>query len=247
MSGHSKWATIKRKKAATDAKKGKIFTRCLKEVQVAAKSGGNPDANPRLRTAIAAAKSAGVPGDTIDRAVKRGSGEDQSTQYEEITYEGYAPGGVAILVRTLTDNKNRTAAEIRHVFTKCNGNLASTNAVAYMFKETGIITVPKTETSEEKLYEIALEAGANDINDEGDSWEITTDPRQYPAIREVIERIVKNVEGEVRLVPETSVRVSGHEAEMVLRMMDLLDDLDDVQSVTGNFEIDDKEMESLSK
>ncbi|NMC63748.1 MAG: YebC/PmpR family DNA-binding transcriptional regulator [SAR324 cluster bacterium] len=247
MSGHSKWATIKRKKAATDAKRGKLFTRCLKEVEVAAKSGGNPDSNPRLRSAISAAKSAGVPSDTIDRAVKRGSGEDQGTQYEEITYEGYAPGGVAILVRTLTDNKNRTAAEVRHVFTKCNGNLASANAVAYLFKETGVLSIPKASVDEEKLYEVALDAGAKDINDDGEFWEVLVEPRQFQAVRESIESIVKDVEGEIRLVPETHVRVSGHEAEQVLRMMDLLDDLDDVQSVTGNFEIDDKEMESFSK
>ena len=247
MSGHSKWATIKRKKAATDAKRGKVFTRCLKEVQVAAKSGGNPEANPRLRSAVQAAKAAGVPGDTIERAIKRGSGEDSATQYEEITYEGYAPGGVAVLVRTLTDNKNRTAAEVRHVFTKCNGNLAGTNAVAYMFKELGTITLSKSVVNEEKLYEIALDAGARDINDEGDEWEIVTDPRDYAVVREAVEKLAGNLEGEVRLVPETTVNVGGHDAEMVLKMMDLLDDLDDVQAVVANFEIDDSEMERLSR
>lgn len=247
MSGHSKWATIKRKKAATDAKRGKLFTRCLKEVQVAAKSGGNVESNPRLRSAVQAAKSAGVPGDTIERAIKRGSGEDSATQYEEITYEGYAPGGVAVLVRTLTDNKNRTAAEIRHVFTKCNGNLAGGNAVAYLFKELGMINVPKKAVGEDKLYEAALDAGAKDISDEDEDWEIVTDPRDYAAVREAVEKLTREIEGEIRLVPETTVSIGGHDAEMVLKMMDLLDDLDDVQTVVANFEIDNSEMERLSK
>lgn len=247
MSGHSKWATIKRKKAATDAKRGKVFTRCLREVQIAAKGGGNIDANPRLRSAVTSAKAQGVPGDTIDRAIKRASGEDDSVQYEEITYEGYAPGGVAVLVRTVTDNKNRTAAEVRHIFAKCNGSLAGSNAVAYLFKELGVVTVPKKAVDEEKLYEAALEAGARDINDDEDEWEITAEARDYQTVRDAIEKLTKEVEGEVRMVPDTTVQVGGKDAEQVLRMMDLLDDMDDVQNVVANFEIDDTELENLSK
>ena len=193
-----------------------------------------------------AAKTAGVPNDTIDRAVKRASGEDDSVQYEEITYEGYAPGGVAVLVRTLTDNKNRTAAEVRHVFTKCNGNLGGANSVAYLFNEKGIITLPKTAVSEDKLYEVALDAGATDINDGGDEWEVITAARDYPTVREAIEKLYAECEGEVRMVPDTYVNVAGRDAELVVKMMDLLDDLDDAQWVVGNFEISEADMERLS-
>ena len=247
MSGHSKWATIKRKKAATDAKRGKLFTRALREVQIAAKQGASIDSNPRLRTAVTAAKSAGVPNDTIDRAIKRAAGDDDATQYEEITYEGYAPGGVAVLVRALSDNKNRTAAEVRHAFSKCNGSLGGANSVAYLFKEKGVITVAKSAVSEDKLYEVALEAGAQDISDEGDDWEISTDPRDCEAVRAAVEALSDTCDGEVRLVPETSVAVSGKDAEQVLRMMDMLDDLEDVQSVTANFDIDDSELDNMGK
>ena len=244
MSGHSKWATIKRKKAATDAKRGKAFTRALREVQIAAKQGGNPDANPRLRTAMTAAKSVGVSNDTIDRSIKKASGGDDSVQYEEITYEGYAPGGVAVLVRVTSDNKNRTAAEVRHAFAKCNGSLGGANSVAYLFKEKGVISVPKSAVSEDKLYDVALEAGAEDLSDEGDEWEISTEPKAFEDVKAAIDAIVP-CEGEVRMVPETTVSVSGKDAELVLRMMEMLDDLDDVQSVTANFDIDDSELENL--
>lgn len=247
MSGHSKWSTIKRKKAATDAKRSKVFTRYLKEIQIAAKQGGSsPEGNPRLRTAIQTAKSLSIPADNIERAIKRGSGEMEGVQYEEITYEGYGPGGVAIMVKTLTDNKNRTAAEVRFIFSKCNGNLGSANSVAYIFSERGVITIPKIAVGEDELYEKALEAGATDISDDGDVWEVTTDPKDYARVREVIAGLAEGIEGEIRLIPSTSSKVTGKDAENVIKLLELLDDHDDVQSVASNMEIDEEDMAALA-
>src|ERR1700760_5102213 len=187
MSGHSKWATIKHKKGALDAKRGKIFTRLIKEIMVAAKAGGGePDGNPRLRTAVAAAKAENMPNDNISRAIKRGTGEIEGAQYEEITYEGYGPGGVAIIVDVLTDNKNRAVSEIRHAFSKNGGNLGAEGAVAWMFTKKGVITVAKSAASEDKLTEIVLDAGAEDLSDEGENWEVLTDPKDFEAVTEAL-------------------------------------------------------------
>lgn len=246
MSGHSKWSTIKRKKAATDAKRGKLFTKLLKEVQMAAKGGSNPEGNVRLKNAILAAKALSVPGDNIDRAIKRGAGEIEGAEYEEITYEGYGSGGVAFIVKALTDNKNRTAAEVRHAFNRYNGNLGGSNSVAFLFEERGILTVQKNAIDEEKLLEISLEAGAQDIRDEESYWEIIAGPREFEGVRKAVESIVPNVEGELRMVPQTTVSVSGKDAENIIKLMDLLDDLDDIQHVWANFEMDDSEMEALN-
>lgn len=248
MSGHSKWSTIKRKKAATDAKRGKIFTRYLKEIQIAAKvGGGNPDANPRLRTAILGAKAQSVPNDNIERAIQRGTGELDGVDYEDFMYEGYGPGGAAILVKGVTDNKNRCASEVRHAFTKCGGNLAGSNAVAYLFKEKGTINVSKSGLSEDKVFETALEAGALDINDEGDTWEVLTTPQDFEGVKAALEKLGGSLEGEVRLVPDTYARVTGHQAESLVRLLEMLDDLDDVQTVVSNFDMDESEMEALNK
>jgi len=248
MSGHSKWATIKRKKAAVDAKRGKIFTRLLKEIQIAAKmGGGSADANPRLKAAIQSAKSQSVPADNIERAIKRGTGDLEGVDYEEVLYEGYGPGGVAIMVKTLTDNRNRTVAEIRHAFTRHNGSLAGANAVAYIFKDTGVLSVAKDDASEEQLFEAALEAGAEDIRDEGGFWEVLTKPKAFETVRQALLKISANIEGEIRPIPDTRVRVSGHDAESLIKLLDALDDLDDVQNVAANFDIDDKELQALGE
>lgn len=247
MSGHSKWATIKRKKAAVDAKRGKIFTRLLREIQVAAKmGGGNQDANPRLKSAVQSAKSQSVPNDNIERAIKRGTGDLEGVDYEDITYEGYGPGGVAILVKVLTDNRNRTVAEVRHAFTRHNGNLAGANSVAYLFKDTGVLSVPKDGVSEEEVFDTALEAGADDVKDEEAVWEVHTKPKSFEAVRQALVKLHSGVEGEMRPIPDTRVQVAGHDAETLLKLLDALDDLDDVQNVAANFDIDDKELQALS-
>lgn len=247
MAGHSKWARIKRKKAATDAKRGKHFTRLLREVQVAARLGGaNVDGNPRLKTAISVAKANSVPNDNIDRAISRGAGDGDGIEYEEIVYEGYGPGGVALLIKAMTDNRNRTVAEVRHALSKCNGNLGSTNSVAYLFNERGVITIPKDAVSEEQLFDVALDAGADDISDEETHWEISTEPEKFEDVRSSIEKLGCEYDGQVQPVPETTVSVAGKDAEQIMRLMELLDDLDDVQDVVANFEIDDAELESLS-
>jgi YebC/PmpR family DNA-binding regulatory protein len=248
MSGHSKWATIKRKKAATDAKRGSIFTRLLKEIQVAARmGGGNPEGNPRLKSAIQSAKGMSVPGDNIERAIKRGTGDLEGVTYEEILYEGYGPGGVAILVKVLTDNKNRTASDIRSMFTRLGGNLAGSNSVAYLFSEKGIFSVPKSQVKEDAIFEAALEAGAEDVRDDGQDWEVVCAPQEFQKVRQALEKLAKEFESQLQLIPSTSVKVSGKEGESLLRLLGSLDEHDDVQSVVANFEMDDKEMEALSK
>jgi len=245
MSGHSKWATIKRKKAAVDAKRGKIFTRLLREIQVAAKmGGGNLDANVRLKTAVLAAKAQSVPNDSIDRAVKRGAGDADGADYEDVVYEGYGPAGVAILVKALTDNRNRTVAEVRHAFAKHGGNLANANSVAYQFKEMGVITIEKEGLAEDKIFDTALEAGADDIKDEGDIWEVYTSTQAFEDVRTALLAVAPNLEAEISSVPDSKIMVTGDDAEKLLKLLDALDDLDDVQSVASNCDMDDSVLEA---
>jgi YebC/PmpR family DNA-binding regulatory protein len=241
MSGHSKWATIKHKKGATDAKRGKIFSRLIKEITIAAKGGGgDPDGNPRLRTAILAAKAENMPADNIKRAVQRGTGELEGLAYEEILYEGYGPGGVAIMVQVLTDNKNRAVSEIRHAFMKNNGNLGETGSVSYLFSKKGLIIVDKSKVSEDRLTEIALEAGADDLSDEGDTWEVITGPKEFDAVLEAIkaEKITPEY-SEVTMIASTYQKLEGNQATAMMRLLEVLEDLDDTQNVYTNFDMDE--------
>ncbi|HEV2644932.1 MAG TPA: YebC/PmpR family DNA-binding transcriptional regulator [Acidobacteriaceae bacterium] len=244
MSGHSKWATIKHKKGATDAKRGRIFTRLIKEITIAAKGGGgDPDGNPRLRTAILAAKAENMPADNIKRAVQRGTGELEGLSYEEILYEGYGPGGVAVMVQVLTDNKNRAVSEIRHAFSKNNGNLGESGSVGYMFAKKGLIVVDKAAVNEDKLTEIALEAGADDLSDEGETWEVTTGPKEYDAVLDAIKAAgVKPEHAEVTMIPSTYQKLEGAQANAMLRLLDVLEELDDTQNVYTNFDMDEATM-----
>jgi YebC/PmpR family DNA-binding regulatory protein len=248
MSGHSKWSTIKRKKGAADAKRGKAFTKIIKEIMVAARMGGGDiNANPRLRTAVLAAKAENMPRDNIDRAIKKGTGDLEGVNYEEITYEGYGPGGVAMLVEVLTDNKNRTVAEVRHVFSKQNGNLGEGGSVSWIFEKKGLITLDKKSVDEDRLIEVALDAGALDVNDTGKEFEVTTPPAAFEAVKKKVEESgFKSTYSEVTMVPQTTVRLGGKEAEQMVRMMESLEDLDDVQKVYANFDIADEDMERLS-
>ncbi len=248
MSGHSKWATIKRKKSKTDAARGRMFTKLIKEITVAARSGGgDADSNARLRTAVAAAKSANMPADNIKKAIQKGTGELPGTTYEETTFEGYGPGGVAIFVDVLTDNRNRTVADIRHIFSKYNGNLGENGCVAWMFDKRGMITVSADGVSEDALMEVALEAGATDIQNQEDVFEITTDPGDLDQVREALAQANMNViEAEVQRIPQNTVKLGRKEAESMLKLMEALEDHDDVQQVSANFDIDDKLMEELS-
>jgi YebC/PmpR family DNA-binding regulatory protein len=241
MSGHSKWATIKHKKGATDAKRGKIFTRLIKEITIAAKGGGgDPDGNPRLRTAILAAKAENMPADNIKRAIQRGTGELEGLSYDEIVYEGYGPGGVAIMVQVLTDNKNRAVSEIRHAFTKNNGNLGESGSVGYLFAKKGLIIVDKAKVNEDKLTEIALEAGADDLSDEGDTWEVITGPKEYDAVLEAIKAAKITPEhSEVTMIASTYQKLEGAQAAAMMRLLEVLEDLDDTQNVYTNFDMDE--------
>ena len=247
MSGHSKWSTIKHKKGAADAKRGKIFSKLIKEITVAARmGGGDPEANPRLRHALNAAKAQNMPKDTYERAVKKGTGELDGVSYEEITYEGYGPGGVAVLVECLTDNKNRTIANVRHAFSKAGGNVGTDGCVAWMFEQKGIVSINKTEATEDQLMEAALEAGAEDIRDEGDSFDIITEPSDFDAVRDAIDAAaIKYIEAEITMLPQNMTPVQGTEAEQVIKFMDVLDDLDDVQKFYTNADIPDEVFESL--
>jgi YebC/PmpR family DNA-binding regulatory protein len=248
MSGHSKWSTIKRKKGAADAKRGKVFTKIIKEIMVAARmGGGDANSNPRLRTAVLAAKAENMPKDNIDRAIKKGTGELEGVTYEEITYEGYGPGGVAMLVQVLTDNKNRTVADVRHIFSKHNGNLGETGCVSWMFENKGLILVDKAGVDEDKLLEAALDAGALDVKDNGKEFEVTVSPANYEGVKKKIEEAkFKPTFSEVTMVPQTTIKLAGKEAEQMLKLMEGLEDSDDVQKVYGNFDIADEEMERLS-
>jgi len=248
MSGHSKWHTIKHKKGAADAKRGKVFTRIIKELSVAARSGGgDPGMNPRLRTIIAEAKANNMPRENIERAIRRGTGEEPGVSYEEITYEGYGPGGVALMIQVLTDNKNRTVGEIRHLLGKHNGNLAAENSVAWMFSRKGQIIVEKDKIDEEPLLNAALEAGADDMNDDGSAWEIMTAPESFEGVRDAVKALgVEPASAEVAMVPQNYVKLTGNEAKQMLKLYEAVDDHDDVQHVWANFDIEEKEIEALA-
>ena len=242
MSGHSKWATIKHKKGALDAKRGKIFTRLIKEITIAVRGGGgDPDGNPRLRGAIAAAKAENMPADNIKRAIQKGTGELEGAAYEEITFEGYGPGGVAVIVETMTDNRNRAVSEIRHAFAKNGGNLGETGSVGYMFSKKGVIVVAKASADEDKLTEIALDAGAEDLSDEGDSWEITTAPKDFEAVSNAIKVAgIPTEVAEVTMVASTYTKLEGAAATAMMRLLDVIEDLDDTQNVYSNFDMDEE-------
>ncbi len=248
MSGHSKWSTIKRKKGAADAKRGKLFTKIIKEIMVAARfGGGDINANPRLRTAVLAAKAENMPKDNIERAIKKGTGELEGVNYEELTYEGYGPGGVAMMLEVLTDNKNRTVADVRHVFSKYNGSLGEAGCVSWMFGKKGLMTIEKSGVDEDRLIEVALDAGALDVQDTGKEFEVTTDPAGFEKVKKVLEEASFNFNyAEVTMVPQSTIRLSGKEAEQMLKLMEGLEDSDDVQKVYGNFDIAEEEMERLS-
>ena len=246
MSGHSKWHTIKHKKGAADAKRGKVFTRIIKELSVAARSGGgDPGSNPRLRTIIAEAKANNMPRENIERAIRRGTGEEPGVSYEEITYEGYGPGGVALMIEVLTDNKNRTVGEIRHMLGKHNGNLAAENSVAWMFSRKGQILVEKEKVDEEKLLSTVLEAGADDMNDDDSTWEIMTSPEAFEGVRDAVKALgVEPASAEIAMVPQNYVKLTGNEAKQMLKLYEAVDDHDDVQHVWANFDIEEKEIEA---
>ncbi len=249
MSGHSKWSTIKRKKGANDAKRGKIFTRLIKEITVAARmGGGDPEGNPRLRSAISVAKSENMPKDNIARAIKKGTGEIEGEVYEEILYEGYGPGGVAVLVNCMTDNRNRTVADIRHFFAKSNGNLGESGCVAWMFESKGLIVIDKEVVSEEKLMDLALEAGADDVIEEDTEFQVTTAPEDYETVREALEESeISFLEASLTMVPQNTIEVTEEKpAKALLKLLESLEDHDDVQNVHANFDIDDELMEQLS-
>jgi YebC/PmpR family DNA-binding regulatory protein len=239
MSGHSKWASIKHKKGALDAKRGKIFTKIIRELQVAARAGGgNPDTNPSLRTVILKAKANNMPQDNVERAIKRGTGELEGVSYEEITYEGYGAQGVAVLVECLTDNKNRTAAEIRSIFTKNNGNLAAPNAVAWMFEKKGVIRIPGSQMEEEKVMDLALNAGAEDLSNDENVYEITTAPSDFEAVKDALAKAgLKPESAEVTMVPKNVVDVGEANAKSILNLMEALEDHDDVKNAYSNFNI----------
>ncbi|HEX4157871.1 MAG TPA: YebC/PmpR family DNA-binding transcriptional regulator [Rhizomicrobium sp.] len=248
MSGHSKWATIKHKKGALDAKRGKAFTRLIKEITIAARSGGgDPDSNPRLRGAVAAAKAENMPADNIKRAIQRGTGELPGTTYEEISFEGYGPGGVAIIVEATTDNRNRAVSEIRHAFAKNGGNLGEPNSVRFMFSKKGIIAVPKSAATEEQLMNIVLEAGGDDLNDEGENWEIVTDPQSFEAVAQAVrDAKLETVMSEVTMIASTYTRLEGATAAQMIRLLEALEDHDDVQNVYSNFDMDTKQLEEVA-
>lgn len=245
MSGHSKWATIRRKKEKTDAARGRVFTRLIKEISVAARMGGGDiEANPRLRSAVATAKAANMPAANIDKGIKKGTGELPGVIYDEIIYEAYAPGGVALILNCLTDNKNRTVSEIRHLISKRGGNLAETGSVGYMFDRKGVITVDPKGLSEDDIMELALDAGAEDMRDEDDSYEIITEPNDFEAVRTALEESpVEIVSAEISMLPSIYVKVEGESVAKLLRLLDDLEEHDDIQDIWGNFDIDDDELE----
>jgi YebC/PmpR family DNA-binding regulatory protein len=246
MSGHSKWHTIKHKKGAADAKRGKVFTRLIKELTVAARAGGgDPDMNPRLRTIIADAKAANMPSDNIKRAIRRGTGEEEGVTYDEVTYEGYGPGGVAILVDTLTDNRNRTVGEMRHTFTKHGGNLGEANSVGWMFDKRGLVTVDKAKTSEEALMSAVLDAGADDMKDDGSAWEIVSPIDRHQAVVDAVKALgVEPDTAQLAMVPQNYVKLEGKAAQQMLKLMEALEDHDDTRNVWSNFDVEEKEIEA---
>jgi len=249
MSGHSKWATIKHKKGAADARRGKIFTKVIKEITVAARlGGGDPDTNPRLRTAIAAAKAENMPADNIKRAVQKGTGELPGVSYEEVMYEGYGPGGVAMMLEITTDNRNRTLSEIRHILSKHGGNLGETGCVSWVFNKQGYIVLGKNQANEETLLDLVTEAGAEDMREDGSNWEIISPPEK---LQQVVDRLkAENIApavAEVSMVPQSSVKLTGKSAHQMLRLMEELEDHDDVQHVYANFDIEEAELHALAE
>ncbi len=248
MSGHNKWSTIKHKKGAADAKRGKLFSKLIKEITVAARiGGGDPSGNPRLRAILDKARAANMPNDNVTRAIKKGTGEIEGMSYEEVTFEGYGPNGVAVMVETLTDNRNRTVSELRHIFDKSGGNLGAAGCVAWMFSKHGVITFDKKAVDEETLMNTALEAGAEDIRDEEDSYTVMTDPASFEAVKAACDGSnIKYVEASISMVPQNSVKLDRSSAEKMLKLMDALEDHEDVQNVYANFDIDAKTMEELA-
>ncbi|HUK52542.1 MAG TPA: YebC/PmpR family DNA-binding transcriptional regulator [Candidatus Binatia bacterium] len=246
MSGHSKWATIKHKKAATDAKRGQAFTRLIREITIAARAGGaDADTNPRLRTAIAAAKNENMPNDNIERAIQRGTGQLEGETLEEVTFEGYGPGGVGMLVQVVTTNRNRSVGEIRHLMGKNGGNLGEAGSVGWQFHRKGDISVAKSAASEDKLLGIVLDAGAEDLRDDGSSWEIITPPEAFDAVRDTLVKAgIQPASAEISMVPQNYVKLSGAQAQQMLRLMEALEEHDDVQHVYSNFDIDEKEIQA---
>lgn len=247
MSGHSKWSTIKHKKGAADAKRGKTFTKLIKEITVAARmGGGDADANPRLRSAIAAAKSENMPKDNIDRAVKKGTGELEGANYEEVSYEAYGPGGVAVLVNCLTDNKNRTVADLKYIFDRHGGSLGEPGCVAWMFNKKGLIVFEKEDADEEKLFDIALEAGAEDVKEEETTFEVLTEPSDFEEVRKSVEEAgMKYTVAEISMIPQNTVRLEDKKAQQMINLMEALEDNDDVSHVYANFDIPDQVMEAM--
>jgi len=248
MSGHSKWATIKHKKGAADAKRGRVFTRVIKELTVAARGGGgDPDTNPRLRTVIAEAKQFNMPAENIKRAIRRGTGEEPGVQYDEITYEGYGPGGVALMIGAMTDNKNRTVGEIRHLLGKYGGNLGESNSVSWMFEKKGYIIIEKAKANEDTLMAAALDAGADDLRDDGASWEVLSAPEVFPGVKEAVDKLnIELVSAQIAWLPKNMVSLEGRPAQSFLKLLDLLEDHDDVQHVWSNADIDEKEIEAFA-
>jgi YebC/PmpR family DNA-binding regulatory protein len=246
MSGHSKWATIKHKKGAADAKRGKVYTRLIKELTVAARSGGgDPDMNPRLRTVIADARAANMPADNIKRAIRRGTGEEEGVSYDEVTYEGYGPGGVAILVETLTDNRNRTVGEMRHILTRFGGNLAEANSVGWMFEKKGLVTVEKGKIEEDALMSAVLDAGADDMKDDGSAWEIISAAATHQAVVEAVKALgVEPSTSQIAMLPQNYIKLEGRPAQQMLKLMEALEDHDDTKNVWANFDVEEKEIEA---
>jgi len=246
MSGHSKWATIKHKKAATDAKRGRAFTKVIREITIAARvGGGDPDTNPRLRTAILAAKNENMPSDNIERALARGAGTLEGEQYEEVSFEGYGPGGVGIIIEVVTTNRNRIVSELRHMMNKHGGNMAENGAVGWMFQRKGDIVVSKEQADEDKMLSIVLDAGAEDLRDEGDSWEVLTPPESFEAVREALTKAeIKTESAEVGWVPQNYVKLAGNQAGQMLRLIESLEEHDDVQKVSANFDIDEQDLQA---
>lgn len=248
MSGHSKWHSIKHKKAATDSKRGRIFTRLIKEMTAAARmGGGDVDSNPRLRLAVATAKASNMPAENIKRAVMRGTGELPGVSYEDVNYEGYGPGGVAIFMHVLTDNRNRTVAELRHLLSKNGGNLGETGCVGWMFDRKGYLVVEKSAADEEKLLDLVLSAGGEDMREDGDNYEVFTSPESFESVRAALESAkVPTTEAEVSMVPQNYVKLEGKNAQTMLKLMEALEDHEDIQNVWANFDIDESEMQEAS-